>query len=588
MIIDKLTELRQMMQERNIDAYIVTTSDPHQSEYLADYYKTREFITGFSGSYGTFVITENKAGLWTDSRYFIQAERQLEYSTIELYKMGVKGQISYEEFLKNEVNEFGKIGFNGECFSISEYKSLSEKMGNRMLISDLSYVEDMWKNRPSLPDSKIWIYDQKYTGESLESKLKRLRKIMKERDYDYTFIAAPEDICYLLNIRGDDVSYNPIVLSYMLISQNRAYLCIDQSKLDDDIKEYFAENNIKIQSYNYIYDLLRDIKGQSRIYLDPKRTNVNIYESINSNVRIITGTNLVTQMKAIKNKIELSNEKKAYLTDCKTLIKFFRWVETGVITGNLTESLASKKLLDLRKQNKNFIEESFETIAAYKENAAIVHYSPTRSISKTLKNSGLFLVDSGAHYLEGTTDITRTIVLGELTDKEKEDYTIVLKSLIMLSKAIFKEGTNGQRLDAFCKYQMWQNKRDYFHGTGHGIGFSLTVHEGPQSISQNSNVIFRENMTSSIEPGIYVENSHGIRLENEVYVKEIEENEFGKFLGFETLTFLPIDTRAIKKDMLNDDEIEWLNNYNTKCREELSPLLEGGDLQYLEMMTKEI
>ena len=585
---EKIEKLRSLMRERKIDAYIVQTSDPHQSEYLADFYKTREYITGFTGSAGVFVITANKAGLWTDSRYFIQAAKELENSGIDLYKMGVEGYPTYEEFLINEVSEFGRIGFNGLCFSIADYKSLSKKMGNRMLVSNLEYVEKIWEDRPAKPNGKVWIYEEKYTGESLKSKLNRLREEMKAKEYDYYFIGAPEDICYLLNIRGNDVDYNPVVLSYMLISDTRAYLCVEEDKLDDDLKEYFKENDIDVQSYDYIFQLLKDIKGQNRIFLDPTRTNVKVFDSINSNVRVSTGINITSWMKAIKNKVELENEEKAYLIDCATLVKFFNWVETGTHTGNLTESIASKKLHDLRKENESFIEDSFETIAGYKENAAIVHYSPTKSFSKTLENKGLFLVDSGAHYLEGTTDITRTIALGELTEEEKTDYTLVLKSHMMLAECKFKNKTTGQRLDMIAKYPLWKSGKDFFHGTGHGIGFVLGVHEGPQSISQRSEIEFVEGMTTSIEPGLYIEDSHGIRIESEAYVKKEYENEFGKFLGFELLTYIPIDTRPIRKDLLENWEIEWINNYNKKCEEKLSSYLEGNDLLYLKESCKAI
>lgn len=584
----RLEKLRSLMKERKIDAYIVATSDPHQSEYLADYYKTREFISGFTGSAGTAVITLKEAKLWTDSRYFLQAGKELANSEFDLMKMGVEDDPTVVEYLDENIAEFGKIGFDGKCYSVSGYKDLSENMGSRILVSDLDYISQIWTDRPDLPKDEIWIHDEKYCGQSLGEKLSILREKMADSHYDYTFIGAPEDICYLLNIRGNDVDYNPVVLSYMLISADKASLCIDEDKLTDEVRNYLEENGISIYSYDYIYTLLKNIPGKNRIYLDPSRTNVAIYDSINSNVKISQGINLTTYMKAIKTDREIESIKEAYILDGVSLVKFFNWLEVGAKTGSLNELVASNKLHDLRSENESFIEDSFETIAGYKENAAIVHYAPSKTGSKTIKDEGLILLDSGGHYKEGTTDITRTIALGSLKEDEKVDYTLVLKSFLSLFLAKFKNKTTGQRLDMIAKYPLWKAGKDFFHGTGHGVGFVLTVHEGPQSISEKNQVEFVENMTSSIEPGLYIENSHGIRIENEAYVTKAFDNEFGHFLEFETLTYVPIDTRPVKVDMLSEEEIDWLNSYNKKCYEKLSPYLEGDDLEYLKESCKEI
>lgn len=584
----RLEKLRNLMNDRKIDAYIIPTSDPHQSEYISDYYKTREFISGFTGSAGTVVVTKDKAGLWTDSRYFLQAERELENSGIDLYRMGIDGEDTIEDFLLNEVNEFGKIGFDGNCYSYKDYKNLSLSMGSRALVYDIDYISQIWNDRPSLSKELVWIYEEDFVGESFESKLKRLRKKMEDLDCSYTFIGAPEDVCYLLNIRGNDIKYTPVVLSYLLISQDQVHLCIDKDKLNTELLDYFEKNKIKVHNYEAINNLLGTIKGKNRIYIDPDRTNINIYDSINSNVRVKTGINITSLMKSIKNNIELENEKKAYILDGVTLVKFFNWVKIGTRTGSLNEIIASKKLHDLRSENETFIEDSFETIAGYKENAAIVHYAPSNIGSKTLKEEGLLLVDSGGHYKEGTTDITRTIALGKLTEEEKIDYTLVLKSHIALMTAKFLNKTNGQRLDMIAKYPLWKAGKDFSHGTGHGVGFTLGVHEGPQRISKFDNTEFVENMTTSIEPGLYISGKHGIRIESEVYVKEAFENEFGKFLQFENLTYVPIDTKPIAMDMMENWEINWLNEYNKKCEELLSPYLEGSDLEYLKESCVEI
>ena len=584
----RLEDLRKLMADRKIEAYIIPTSDPHQSEYLADYYKDRQFISGFTGSAGTAVVTNNQAKVWTDSRYFLQAEKELSTSEFELMKMGVEGYPSIEEFLDENVSEFGKIAFNGKVFSVKEYKKLSESMTSRTLVSDIDYISDLWQDRPALGKEKIWVLDEEISGESTASKLERVREHMANNGYDYYFIGAIEDICWLLNIRGKDVAYNPVVLSYMLISQNEAHLCIERDKLDGKANDYLSENNIKTHSYDYIFTLLKEIPGKNRIFLDPERTNVAIYDSINSNVKVSMGRNITTDFKAIKNEKEIENTKKAYIIDGVSLIKFFNWLETGASTGTLNEYVAGKKLHELRSENESFIEESFESIIGYKDNAAIVHYSAANVGSKTIGTEGMILIDSGAHYNEGTTDITRTLALGSLNEEEKIDYTLVLKSHIALFLAKFKNKTSGQRLDAIAKYPLWKEGKDFFHGTGHGVGYILTVHEGPQRIAQGSDVEFVENMFTSIEPGLYIKDSHGIRLENQAVAKKAFENEFGTFLEFENLTYLPMDTRPIKLEMLTREEIDWVNEYNRKVEEVLSPYLEGSDLEYLKERCREI
>ena len=584
----RLEDLRNLMADRKIDAYIIPTSDPHQSEYLADHYKEREFISGFTGSAGTAVITMNEAKLWTDSRYFLQAEKELAHSEFELMKMGEDDYPTIEEYLDQSVSEFGKIAFNGNLFSVKEYKSLSESMGSRTLVSDVDYISTLWTDRPSLRDDKVWILEEKYAGESTSSKISRIREEMSKNAYDYYFIGAVEDICWTLNIRANDIDYNPVVLSYMLISHDQVHLCIDQEKLDGKVKDYLSENNIKVHSYEYIFTLLKNIPGKNRIFLDPERTNVAIYDSINSNVKVSTSRNITTNMKAIKNEKEIENTKKAYIIDGISLVKFFNWLEIGSTTGTLNEYVASKKLHELRADNESFIEESFESIIGYKDNAAVVHYAPSSVGSKTIENEGLILIDSGAHYKEGTTDITRTLALGRLTEEEKTDYTLVLKSHISLFLAKFKNKTTGGRLDAIAKYPLWKAGKDFFHGTGHGVGYLLTVHEGPQRISAASDVEFVEGMMTSNEPGLYIAGSHGIRIESETLVRQAFDNEFGKFLEFENLTYVPIDTRPIKIEMLTLEEIEWINDYNAKCENLLAPYLEGSDLEYLKESCREI
>lgn len=584
----RIENLRKLMKDRKIEAYIIPTSDPHQSEYLPDHYKEREFISGFTGSAGTAVVTMDQAKLWTDSRYFLQAASELENSEFELMKIGDEDYPTIEEYLEDVVTEFGKIAFNGNLFSVKEYKKLSESMGARTLISDLDYISKLWNDRPSLRTDKVWLMDENYTGESYESKINRLRDLMEINGYDYYFLGAIEDICWLLNIRGNDIDYCPVTLSYMLISKDKVSLCIDENKLDDKIRAYLEENEINVYPYDNIFTLIKNIPGKNRIFLDPERTNVAIYDSINSNVKISMGINITENMKAIKSQKEIENTKNAYIKDGVTLVKFFNWLEIGASTGTLNEYVASKKLHEMRAENEGFIDDSFEAIIGYKDNAAIVHYEPSQLGSKTFKNESMVLIDSGAHYMEGTTDITRTIALGNLTEDEKIDYTLVLKSHIDLFLAKFKNKTTGQRLDAIAKYPLWKAGKDFFHGTGHGVGYVLSVHEGPQRIAQGSDIEFKENMFTSIEPGLYIANSHGIRIESQACVKFAFKNEFGKFLEFENLTYVPIDTRPIMVEMLTNEEYEWINAYNKKCQELLSPYLEGSDLEYLKESCKEI
>lgn len=589
MINQKLMQIRKLMANRGISAFIVTTSDPHQSEYLADYYKTREFISGFTGSAGTVVITRDEAILWTDGRYFIQAAYELSGSDFELYKMGVPGTMSITEFLLDRVQPGGKIGFDGNCVSYKLYRELLENLDDRMLIGNLDFIDSIWKDRPALPKEKVFIHEIKYTGTSAGRRIEKVREEMETKGVDYYLVSALDDIAYLYCIRGNDISYNPVVFSYAVIEKDRALFFVDLDKLEDDVRDYLDENSIEYREYDEIRNYLSEIPGKSCLLFDPATVNLNTVESVNSNVKLIKSGSIVQNIKAVKNETEINCLKNAYLKDGVALVKFFNWVETGTPTGTVSEVLASKKLLSMREQQSDFIEPSFETIPAYGENAAMPHYSPNPASPVYLKPEGLFLVDSGGQYLDGTTDITRTIALGKLTDDEKKHYTLTLKSHISLASAYFKKGATGYYLDAFARLPLFKYKMDYAHGTGHGVGFFLNVHEGPQSISAvYKDVPIKEGMVVSIEPGLYIDGSHGIRIENIAYVKSIEKNDFGEFLGFEILSIVPIDTRPVIVELLSDEELKWLNDYNKKCYELLSDYLTGSDLMYLEEATKEV
>lgn len=590
MVNERIAKLRKLMESNGISAYIIPTSDPHQSEYLADYYKTREFITGFTGSAGTAVITMNKSGLWTDGRYFIQAAQELSSSEVELYKMGIAGSVSIEEFLLNNIGNSSKVAFDGNNISVFEYENYKNKLPNFDFVTDKDFIGNIWneEGRPSKPESEVYIFDEKYSGESTKDRLSRLRNMMNDKKVDYHFIGSLDDIAYVLNIRANDVHCNPVVISYLLVSNNNCVFYVDKSKLSETLLNYFEENNITVKNYDKINTDISKIESGKTLYLEKRKTNVSVYSSINKDVNIIDGLNLTSLMKAHKNEIEIANTKNAFIKDGVALVKFLNWVEVGSKTGNLTEMIASEKLFELRKQGELFIEDSFDAISAYGANASMPHYRPSHENPVTIEPRGLYLIDSGGQYLDGTTDITRTIALGELTHDEIYHYTLVLKAHISLMEAKFLEGTSGEYLDAFTRYNMWKNRINFNHGTGHGVGHVLNVHEGPQRIAQRGSYPMEVGMVTSDEPGIYISGSHGIRIENIMVCVKDELNEFGQFLRFENLTVVPIDTRPIDKSLLNEEELKWVNDYNRECYEKLSPYLSGNDLDYLKEQCKEI
>ncbi|MGO4987286.1 aminopeptidase P family protein [Gallicola sp. Sow4_E12] len=588
MLNDFLKDLRQKMKGRTMEAYIIPSSDPHNSEYLSDYYKSVEFISRFTGSQGTVVVTQDKAGLWTDGRYFIQAQKELRGTGIDLYRMGTEDP-SIIDFLKEEVSDFGKIGIQGETCSYKYYMELKKGIGTRVLITNVDFIDEIWKFRPAKPKKEIRILSEDVTGKSAADKILQLQKYMQNSGIDYYFIGSLDDICYLFNIRGGDIDYNPVVLSYSLITQNSSAIYIDEEKCSDEVLDYFSSQGVKVRKYDGIYIDLKEIPGKSTLSFDPQKTNMDIYDSVNHNVRFIKETNITTFMKAIKNDTEIKNMKNAFIKDGIALVKYLHWLETGVPTGNVTEASGASRLESFRKEQGGYIEPSFKTISAYGENAALPHYTPVPGRVSDLKEQGFYLVDSGGQYSNGTTDITRTIALGSLTEEEKRDYTLVLKAHIALMKAKFKEGTKGAALDAIARNPLWKEGVDFNHGTGHGVGFMLSCHEGPQSISpRNTEIEIEKKMITSNEPGIYREGKHGIRIENIMLCVESEETEFGRFLEFECISFCPIDTKPIIKEMLTKEEIAWINQYHKDCFEKLAQGLNGAEAEFLKEVTKSI
>ena len=581
-ITERVEALRAKMADRDLEAYIIPTSDPHQSEYVPNHYMTRRFITGFTGSAGTAVVTMKDAALWTDSRYFLQAEEQLRDTPFQLYKMGFDQTM--EDFLKEKVSPFAKIGFDGSCMSTSQYKLLSKTMGNRALITDVDYVGDIWEDRPALPDEPAFYYPEEYTGKSIAEKLQIVRYMLKDREADATLIGSLEDVCYLFNIRGWDVEDTPVVLSYAFLTQDRAVLFIDPIKVTDEIRIPLEEAGVELRGYDEVAAALEELPRESTIYLNPNRINISLYQKINNNVKIKTGMNLPTLMKAIKNEVEIENAKKAFLKDGAALVRFFNWVETGAATKSVNERTAVERLHRYRSEQEGFLQDSFPAIIGYGSNAAIVHYDPMESTHPAvIEDHGLLLVDSGGHYWQGSTDITRTMAMGETTEEEKHDYTLVLKSHIAGMTAQFPKGTTGAHIAAVAYSPLYKDHKTFRHGTGHGVGHLLNIHEGPQTIAElNGEMVeFAPGMVTSMEPGLYIAGSHGIRTESITLCVEEETNDFGTWYGFESLTWVPIDTRPVDVSMLEPWELEWLNHYNATCEEKLGDLLKGDDRKYL-------
>lgn len=588
MTIDKrVKELRNLMKEREIDAYIIPTSDPHKSEYIADRYKTREWISGFTGSAGTVVITKDKALLWADGRYFTQAANEIKGSEFQLQKLGLKGVLNHKEWLKKNLNHGDTVGLNGKVFSQKDIEDLEEKLKDKdiNIIDKYDLIDEIWKDRPMLPIGDTFIHEKKYTGMDALEKIEKVRKNLKEKNGDYLVLGGLDDIAWLYNIRGNDIKNNPVVISYAVVGKDNAYLFVHKDKLNEKVKNYLKENEVEIRSYDEIDSFLEVITKDSNIVLDKTKLNGYLYSKIKDK-KIINQRDITTTLKAIKNEVEIKNQKNAYIKDGVALCKFFYWLDKNIGKTEITEITAAEKLEGFRKEQDMYLEPSFDTISAYGENAAMAHYKADEKNYSTLKNKGMYLVDSGGQYLDGTTDITRTVALGEVTDEEKIDFTLCLKGHINLADTKFLENTTGHQLDAICRKPLWQEGIDYKHGTGHGVGYLLNVHEGPHRIATQANSVnLEKGMVVSIEPGVYKEGRHGIRIENIVLVEEAMETEFGEFLKFEVLSFAPIDLNLIDEKLLSGIEKSWLNNYHKDVYEKISPYLNGEEKEWLKEKT---
>lgn len=588
---EKIVALRKIMERENLDAYIISGTDPHNSEYLPAPWQQRKWISGFTGSFGTVVITQNTAGLWTDTRYFIQAAQELSGTDIEMHKLRVPGAIDYPEWLCENLNEKAKIGIDGFCMTVNNIKYLQEIVASKEIkvIEKTDLLGEIWLDRPALPETPIFLLDTKYAGVSAKEKINDIRQDLRQQQADYILFSCLDEIAWLYNIRCNDIAYNPLAISYAIIGKEKAYLFIKPVKVPAETVEMLSENGIEIQDYHHLLLFLEELDKNNRFYLDQNTLNFAIYTKVAARFPILTQVSPVILKKAIKNNIELDGFRRACLKDGVAMTQYLYWLEHEVQHSSLSETAAAEKLTSLRARNAESMGDSFHTISAYGKNAALPHYSAIPGNDSLLKPEGLYLVDSGGQYKHGTTDITRTIPLGKLTPLEKEDYTLVLKGMIALSKCIFPKGSTGANIDIVARQPLWNHKRNYGHGTGHGIGHFLCVHEGPQDIRQTwRNQELLPGMVTSNEPGMYREGSHGVRHENIIACVPVASNEFGEWLGFETLTICYFDTSAILSELLDNGEKEWLNNYHQMVYEKLSPLLPVAEAAWLKNKTKEI
>ena len=582
------------MEQQNIDCYIIPTDDYHHSEYVGDYFKFREYMTGFSGSAGTVVFTREKAGLWTDGRYFIQAEAQLKGSGITLYKSGEPEVPTIEEFLKKELEEGAVLGFDGRTVSYAQgekYRQIAEGEGASIEFR-LDLAPDTWTGRPEMSTEPAFLLEDEYSGENIESKLKRIREKMKENGCNAHILSSLDDIAWLFNIRGNDIAYCPLVLSYAIVYNNSVELFANSQKFSEEIVNLFAENQIQIYPYEDIYRVVSEMTSEDKVLLDSKIMNYRLYQAISKDTVIVDKQNPEILMKSVKNEIQAENLRKAHLKDAVAHTKFMYWLKKNIGRVEITELSASARLEGLRAEQEHFLGPSFGPISAYGEHGAIVHYSADEKSNVPLKEGKLFMTDTGGHYLEGSTDITRTVALGEVGNIEKEHFTLVARAMLRLANTVFLYGCSGANLDCIAREVFWKEGLNFNHGTGHGVGYLLNIHEGPINFrwkeGERPAPTLEENMVITDEPGIYIEGSHGIRLENELLVRKTVKNEYGQFMNFEILTYVPIDLDAILPEKMSTEEKEMLNHYHKQVYEKVSPYLSEEERIWLKEYTRAV
>lgn len=591
---ERLTNLRAIMAEKGIDVYIVPTADFHQSEYVGEYFKARKYITGFSGSAGTAVITKDEARLWTDGRYFIQAAKQLENTTVELMKMGEPGVPELTAYLADILKPGDTLGFDGRVVSVGEGQEYADIAQAKQ--AKVAYHEDLidliWTDRPELSTAPAFSLGIEYTGESAEDKLARIREKMQEAGANVHVLTTLDDICWTLNIRGDDIEFFPLVLSYAIITMDTMELYIDERKLNDEMKADLAKINVNLHPYNDIYEDIRKLDENAAVLLDPGKLNYALFNNIPEHVRKIDGENPSILMKAMKNPVEIENIRKAQIKDSVAHVRFMKWLKENVGKIKITEISASEKLDEFRAEMGNFIRPSFEPISSYGEHGAIVHYVSSPETDVEVKEGGLLLTDTGAGFWEGSTDVTRTYALGEVSQEIKDHFTLVAISNLQLASAKFLEGCTGMVLDILSRKPFWDRNMNFNHGTGHGVGYLLNIHEGPAGFRwryrKGETAVLQEGMIITDEPGIYIEGSHGIRLENELLCCKGEKNEYGQFMYFDTITLIPMDLDAINPDIMTAEDKKLLNDYHKKVYETLSPYLNDEEKAWLEKYTRAV
>lgn len=588
----RLARLRELMKREHLSAFIFPSTDAHQSEYVADHWRGREWISGFNGSAGTAVVTMKSAALWTDSRYFLAAEEQLEDTEYQLMRLKMEGTPTIAEWLGKELQDVQspEVGLDGMVNSYNYVKDLSNslrKLGGITLRTNLDPLEQIWENRPSLPANPVEIQPLEYAGETLASKVVRIRKSLRELHADGMLVSALDDIAWTLNLRGTDVHCNPVFVSYLLIESDKVSLFVDDNKLSPEVKQYLQDNQVSLYNYNKVEKCLESY-SEYNILLDGDETSYYLWKTVKCQ-EIVAAASPIPAMKAVKNEAEIEGYRSAMLKDGVAMVKFLKWLKPAVEAGGQTEISIDEKLTSLRAEQKQFRDISFDTIAGYAQHGAIVHYEATPETDVVLKPEGLILIDSGAQYQDGTTDITRTIALGTVSEEMKHIYTLVLKAHIQLELVKFPDGASGTQLDAVGRECMWREGYNFLHGTGHGVGSYLCVHEGPHQIRMEwMPTPLRAGMTLTDEPGLYLAGKFGVRIENTVLISDYMSTEFGKFLQIEPLTLCPIDTTPIDVDMLLPEEIDWLNAYHHSVYEKLSPFLDEEEKKWLENATKPI
>lgn len=593
---ERISKLREIMKEKEIYAYIVPSEDNHQSEYVGEFFKARAYVTGFTGSAGTAVITKDEAGLWTDGRYFLQAEHQLEGSGINLFKVGNPGVPTILEYLETKMPSHAKLGFDGRLMAMKAGEDFTAQLEHKNVVIEYSndLVDMLWEDRPKLASEPVFLLNEKYSGESTSSKLCRLRGAMKKAGANYHVITTLDDIAWLLNIRGNDVMYSPLVLCYAVIDMQKVDLFIEENRLDANVKQALLKDNVSFRPYNDIYEFVKTFNAEDVVLIDPQRINYALYKNIPATTKKIELDNPTTMFKAVKNTVELTNIEKAHIKDGVAITKHMYWLKTNVSKTKITEISASQKLEEFRKSQDGYLWQSFAPICAFKEHAAMMHYCATPETDVQLKEGHFVLMDTGGNYFEGTTDITRTIVLGQVSQELKHHFTAVVRGMMNLARAKFLYGCKGYNLDILAREPMWNLEIDYKCGTGHGVGYLLNIHEGPSGFrwyivpSKHETHILEEGMVITDEPGIYIDGSHGIRIENELIVKKSVENEFGQFMHFDAVTYAPIDLDAIVVEDLNRDEKLYLNTYHKLVYNKLAEYLSDEERTWLKSYTKEI